>query len=110
MVEKNEEVRNKLIELFRPYEGKALTSEEKSKLIETLLLPLAEENGLLFNMEDWIDFMKELKTNQSGEVLSDDELDSVAGGYVNQYPEYDGPYYYKRPYYTTFGESDDSGY
>lgn len=80
---KEEGVRNKLAELFKPYEGKELSEEEKSKLTETLIIPVAAEYGLPFTMEEWISFVEDAKASSSKEgELSNEELESVAGGFA----------------------------
>ena len=74
------EIRNRLFELYQPYEGKELTQEEKDKLTEVLVIPVAEEHGLPFTMEDWIAVAAESKTSCSEEELSEDILSAVSGG------------------------------
>ena len=78
---KEEGVRNKLVELFKPYEGQELSEEEKIKLIENLLIPAASEQSLPFTMEDWLAFVEENKASMPNQgELSEEELESVAGG------------------------------
>ena len=43
---KEEGVRNNLVELFKPYDGKDLSEEEKIQLTATLMIPVAAQYGL----------------------------------------------------------------
>lgn len=79
---KEEGVRNKLVELFKPYEGKELSEEEKIQVTEALMIPVAAEHGLSFTKEEWLAFVEETTASMPNQgELSEDELESVAGGF-----------------------------
>ena len=58
-------------------EGSADDTAMREKAIEAVIIPLAEEAGLPFTLEE----LKEYEQEQMKEMnLSEDELDQVAGG------------------------------
>lgn len=80
MVAKDEELKNKIVALFKPYEGQDLDQETRTKLVETLLIPVAAERGLPFTVGDVLELERDARDSQQSEELSNEELDAVAGG------------------------------
>jgi hypothetical protein len=67
----SDELQEKLKKAEEAYTG---DKQDRDNIIKTILIPLAEEAGLPFTLEE----AKAAETGEGG--LSDDELSSVAGG------------------------------
>ena len=63
-------------------EGSADDAAMREKAVETIIIPLAEEVGLPFTIEELKEYEQEQLKNMT---LSEDELDQVAGGDWYQY-------------------------
>ncbi len=75
-ISKDKNLYQKFIEICSEYEGQKLDTEEKEKIIQEKIIPLAKSNGYEFTFEEFKEYEKELST------LNDSDLDNTAGGVI----------------------------
>jgi hypothetical protein len=75
MKDKDESIKNAFDAIMGKYEGGNLSEDERGKMLQEEIIPLAKEYGYDFAPED----LKELQQPETYK-LSDEELDGVTGG------------------------------
>ena len=73
------DLRNKMIEINRKYEGRSLTDKELEMLMVEEFLPLLKQEGFDFSMDELSEYQEQLYENELM-PLETSSLESVSGG------------------------------
>ena len=76
LVQSNETLKNRLLQMDKRYENKELTYENFLDMVNNNIIPIAKEYGITLTQEDIID-----KTKAELDKLSDEDLMDVSGGF-----------------------------
>lgn len=79
-VSQDESLKQKFVELSRQYQGHQMDEAKAKQRMEQEVLPIAEQMGYSFTMDDLKAYSEEMKQPDISRELSDEELHAVSGG------------------------------
>ena len=83
-ITRDEGLRQKLAELSQKHQGEAADEEARIRMVNEDVLPLAEEIGMPFTLEELKQYEKSMNKRNGDNELNDAELQSVAAGRCDQ--------------------------
>lgn len=79
-VSKDELLKQKFVELSQKYQGQPMDEEKAMSVMEQEGLPMAEQMGYSFSLDDLKVYGEEMKQANMNRELSDEEMQAVVGG------------------------------
>jgi len=76
---KDKNLKDKVLEMSKKYEGKTLDEEKLNSIYQNELMPFAKECGFEFTLSEYKSYGLQAKKVETGK-LDDDELKAVSGG------------------------------
>ncbi len=76
----DEELRAKLEEISRKYQGDKIDEDRAALLLEKEILPLVDQLGFPFTVAELKEYEKEMQQSNADRALDDRELDTATGG------------------------------
>lgn len=81
-VSKDEDLKQKFVELSQKYQGQPMDEAKATSLMEQEALPLAKQMGYSFTMHDLKTYEQDMKQAKNGCEVSDEEMQAVVGGHM----------------------------
>ena len=79
-ISQDETLKQKFVELSQKYKGQQMDEAKAMVVTEQELLPMANQMGYSFTMDDLKAYGEEMKQAKMNRELSDEEMQSVVGG------------------------------
>ena len=79
-VSQDESLKQKFVELSRQYQGQPMDEAKGKQRMEQEVLPIAEQMGYSFTMDDLKAYVEEMKRANMNCELSEEEMQAVTGG------------------------------
>ena len=76
----DESLKQKFVELSQKYQGQPMSEAKVTSLMEQEALPLAQQMGYSFTMDDLKAYGEEMKQAGINRELNDEEMQAVTGG------------------------------